>query len=165
MEGNNLARSCNTCLGLLPIHTREEAWRVGGFTAVLILVVLVFGFIGIYAMQRAVASAYRNKWFSDAQLQVLFWYAALAGPIAGAIYASQRGQDAPPLALVIGISILPTALRTLAHQAPAHRTGRQFLRRLRVFGQTRRERLRQPRCFRRFIDRFACDRGRTRQGP
>jgi len=140
MEGNNLARSCNTCLGLLPIHTREEAWRVGGFTAALILGVLVFGFIGIYAMQRAVALAYRNKWFSDAQLQVLFWYAALAGPIAGAIYASQRGPEAPPLALVIGISILPTAIAytwLTRRLPPPHRPPISLLL-LRVFGQTRR---------------------------
>jgi hypothetical protein len=115
-------------------------WRVGGFTAAVVAGVLVVGFIGIYAMQRAVASAYRKKWFSDAQLQVLFWYAALAGPIAGVIYASQRGPDAPPLGLVIGISILPTAIAHtwLTRRLPAPHRPPVSLLLLRVFGLTRR---------------------------
>ena len=140
MEGDNLARSCSTCLGWLPIHTRGEALRVGGFTAALIVVVLAMGFVGIYRMLRAVTSAYRNKRFSDAQLQVLFWYAAVAGPIAAVIYASQRGPGAPPLAVIIGISTLPTviAYTLLTRRLPAPHRPPFSLLLLRVFGRTRR---------------------------
>ena len=140
LEGNNLARSCSTCLGWLPIHGREEALRVGAFIGVLILAILVAAFFGIYRVLRSVASAYRNKRFSDAQLQVLFWYAAVAVPIAGVIYASQRGPTAPPLALVIGLSILPTALAYAwaMRRLPAPHRPPVTLLLLRVFGRTRR---------------------------
>jgi len=140
MEGDNLARSCSTCLGWLPMQTREEALRVGGFTAALIVVVLAMGFVGIYRMLRAVTSAYRNKRFSDAQLQVLFWYAAVAGPIAAVIYASQRGPGAPPLAVLIGISTLPIAIAYtwLTMRLPAPHRPPFSLLLLRVFGRTRR---------------------------
>jgi len=140
LEGNNLSRSCSSCLGWLPIHGREEALRVGAFIVVLLLAILAAAFFGIYRVLRSVASAYRNKRFSDAQLQVLFWYCAVAVPIAGVIYASQRGPTAPPLAIVIGVSILPTALAyawvTRRLPAPHRPPITQLL--LRVFGRTRR---------------------------
>jgi lipid-A-disaccharide synthase-like uncharacterized protein len=140
IEANILASSCSTCLGLLPIRTRDEALRAGGFIAVLLVVVLAMAFFAIYRMLRALASAYRNKRFSDAQLQVLFWYAAVAGPIAAVIYASQRGPGAPPLAVVIGVSTLPIAIAYtwLTRRLPAPHRPPLTLLLLRVFGQTRR---------------------------
>jgi len=140
IEADNLTRGVNTCLGWLPIRDRAGAWRAAVFLVVVLTAMLLGAFFGIYRMLRAVASGYRNKRFSDAQLQALFWYGAVAGPIAAAIYASQRGPQAPPMALVIGVSALPTAIAYawLTRRLPAPYRPSVTLLLLRVFGRTRR---------------------------
>src|SRR5262249_45154724 len=146
-EANVLADIGSTCWGLATIHSREEALRSAGIIVALIALFLAAGIFGIHRLLRAVTSAYRNKWFSDAQLQVLFWYMGLVLPVAGMIYASQISPDwtidaprtdAPPsLAVVIGVSILPTAIAYawLTRHLPAPHRPPVTLLLLRVFGQ------------------------------
>jgi len=140
MEGNTLVRSCSQCLGLLPFHNREEALRIGAMLVAFIAVLLTVAIFGIYLMLRALASAYRNKRFSDAQLQALLWYMAFAVPIAGTIYGSQRGPTGVPLSLVIALSTVPTAIAYafFTRRLPAAHRPPLTLLLLRVFGQTRR---------------------------
>lgn len=139
MEGNNVSRTGATCLGWLPIHNREEALRIGAIYALLILAVIVGGFMGVYRMLRGVASAYRNKLFSDAQLQLFLWYVAVAVPIAGTVYASQIGPGAPPLAIIIAVSVVPTAIvyAWLIRRLPIPHRPPVILLLLRVFGRSR----------------------------
>jgi hypothetical protein len=96
-EANNLADIYKTCVGLT-INTREEALRLLWLLTGLIALMLTTGVYGIYRLLRAMTSAYRNKRFSDAQLQVLFWYIVLAVP---AICYSACNFD--PLSRGIGV--------------------------------------------------------------
>jgi hypothetical protein len=96
-EANNLADIYKTCVGLT-INTREEALRLLWLPIGLIALMLATGIYGIYGLLRAITSAYRNKRFSDAQLQVLFWYIVLAVP---AICYSACNFD--PLSRGIGV--------------------------------------------------------------
>jgi hypothetical protein len=138
-EANNVASSINACFA--PLAMRTAAGRLGLGVTALALTVLAptAGIWGAYRALSVLASAYRHKRFSDAQLQMLLWFVLIAVPVVSVIYASVRGPTAPPLPILAGISILATALayRWLAHRLPAPHRPPVTLLLLRVFGQSR----------------------------
>ena len=128
-EANNVGSGLNACFAPLSMLTDAERLGLGVIVLALILLAPTAGIWGAYRALSALASAYRHKRFSDAQLQMLLWFVLIAVPVVSVIYASVRGPTAPPLPILVSISILPTAFayHWLARRLPTpHRPPRSF---------------------------------------
>jgi hypothetical protein len=107
----------------------------------LVLLALCLGGWSAYRTLGAVASAYRNKRFSDAQLQMLLWFVLLVMPlVTNGAFRGIAGATASPFLALAGVVVLIPALfayRRFLYRLPAPHFPPVTLLLLRVFGPSR----------------------------
>jgi hypothetical protein len=75
-----------------------------------------------YRLLGALASAYRSKRFSDAQLQMLLWFVLMALPLVTNVIFSSAGPTAPPILILASIPVAATAIALWLVPTPSSRT-------------------------------------------
>jgi hypothetical protein len=107
----------------------------------LVLPAVCLGGWSAYRTLGTVATAYRNKRFSDAQLQMLLWFVLLVMPlVTNGAFRGVAGATASPFLTLAGVVVLVPAVfayRWFLYGLPAPHTPPVTLLLLRVFGPSR----------------------------
>jgi hypothetical protein len=112
---------------------------LSGAVKVLVWLTIIPSIWCAYRMLGALASAYRSKRFSDAQLQMLLWFVLMALIVVTNVIFRSAGPSAPLILAGIPVAATAGAYCWLLHHLPAPHRPPVTLLLLRVFGPSRRE--------------------------
>jgi len=133
-EGNAYARALSHCNPLKDIPHADLGLMLALVIAMAVVIALAGLFGGIVAL-RALASAYHRKYYSDAQFQMLSWFALLAILFAIVLFQPRTNANdvlliAIPVAVFAFVYVRSTRRLSPSRQAPP------LLLLLRVFGDS-----------------------------